>query len=996
MTRPRGRRAVSAWTKRGSSPRVPWLVFANDDVRVFAYESQAAWRRRAAHLDATRALRDEAQYCVGDDVATLALVYELASQHLAQAQAVDRAALAAYDQNSNALSTVQGTAEDAAAASSPAGSSGTQGSVGAPLFRADEKPAFPRASFDGPSSATAAVVAAERALERRSSYGQMAFSKPNALTIGASFANTTTAWSDAGISPREILLAASGLWHRVRFHEDVTTAHMRRGTIRSAILSASSLSIAAAAWAEISKELRRAFGKRHPRLVEQMALANEDGKNLIVRSAAWSLTISRLVLNLGDVAPPFLTAEGALARDRRSPLHHARRAFLGVELKWPFDAIAASASAFQIAESNAAREADELLPSAFLGHRLADGARDDVFLGDGEETRRTTKKNARRRRGMASCFGEGEFAERAVPGAHGVDAALRRAVRSLFAHVEVDHEKDHRLAETGRGTGKDASTRGGSLSRGGSTRGGVDESNPFSVPAIAIPGGVSRDSRETIGVENSSISPLCEMRAGIGDALQYAAQIYPRSSKAERKFAQAELAYAVAENVALAAVFAGRPAFAAAAVVRLAKCFASAPEPAPTDAATLLCLNAAIMPEGDNRERALRRAEEILDADAQEHAKSNRAAFAEAPVERVMAATASRKAFQGTVRNASETTNTGSVSLGVFAKRALGGKRVQFTETPPSPRAGTALVARAMALCARGDWFAARGAAAAAAALLEKPGASDLRLCDVARVLGAAAEAHLGHWESCAASAKAIAHDREYHGELGPWVLALRMASLTAAFEYATAARTWRDALRRVPFSAVPLGAAAYADASFADATFVNRRGASSEGLKSSSRTDVGHRNNRGQPAAHFDVILEDKPLRTPPPVSNDPRGRLGPSSLGGASSRDFPAYVCCRAFAAQALWSAGERAEAIILLEQVCGDQLVRLKASTHCLLPAAALAAGETAARACRVGAFEKKTGRRLLAETHAFLERAANVTPFAEDLAARLREVAPVGYL
>jgi hypothetical protein len=73
-----------------------------------------------------------------------------------------------------------------------------------------------------------------------------------------------------------------------------------------------------------------------------------------------------------------------------------------------------------------------------------------------------------------------------------------------------------------------------------------------------------------------------------------------------------------------------------------------------------------------------------------------------------------------------------------------------------------------------------------------------------------------------------------------------------------------------------------------------------------------------------------------------------------------------------------------------------VRLKASTHCLLPAAALAAGETAARACRVGAFEKKTGRRLLAETHAFLERAANVTPFAEDLAARLREVAPVGYL
>ena len=32
---------------------MPWLVFANDDVRAYAYESQAAWRRRAAHLDAT-------------------------------------------------------------------------------------------------------------------------------------------------------------------------------------------------------------------------------------------------------------------------------------------------------------------------------------------------------------------------------------------------------------------------------------------------------------------------------------------------------------------------------------------------------------------------------------------------------------------------------------------------------------------------------------------------------------------------------------------------------------------------------------------------------------------------------------------------------------------------------------------------------------------------------------------------------------------------------
>ena len=112
---------------------------------------------------------------------------------------------------------------------------------------------------------------------------------------------------------------------------------MRRGTIRSAILSASALSLAAAAWADLSKDMHRAFGKRHPRLVEHVALASEDGKNLLVRNAAWSLTLSRLVLDLGDVAPPFLTSESALARDRRSPLHHARRACICVDVKWPFD-----------------------------------------------------------------------------------------------------------------------------------------------------------------------------------------------------------------------------------------------------------------------------------------------------------------------------------------------------------------------------------------------------------------------------------------------------------------------------------------------------------------------------------------------------------------------------------------------------------------------------------------------------------------------------------
>ena len=420
-------------------------------------------------------------------------------------------------------------------------------------------------------------------------------------------------------------------------------------------------------------------------------------------------------------------------------------------------------------------------------------------------------------------------------------------------------------------------------------------------------------------------------------------------------------------------------------MVRLAKCFVAAPSPAPADAATLLGLVAAVMPEGEARGLALRRAEEILDADARARARLARGAFAGAEKARsalsALTATASRKF----VENSSNTDGEG------FAKRALGGKRVQFHETPPSPRAGAALCARAMALCARGDWFAARATAAAAGALLEKPGASNLRLCDVARCLGAAADAHLGRWESAAASAQAIAHDRECHGEIGPWVLALRLAAKTAAQEYAAAVRLWRDALNRVPFSAVPLGAAAYAAASPARARAM--------GGTVPWASPSAHKNDRANvERASFETIAEDKPPRTPRPATrkNAARGGVSARGDGVASSRDFPAYVCCRAFAAQALWSAGERAEAIVMLSQVCGDQLTRIRAPAHCLLPGAALAAGETAARACRVGAFEKKTGRLMLAETHAFLERAAEVTPFAEVLAARLREAAPAGYL
>ena len=105
---------------------------------------------------------------------------------------------------------------------------------------------------------------------------------------------------------------------------------------------------------------------------------------------------------------------------------------------------------------------------------------------------------------------------------------------------------------------------------------------------------------------------------------------------------------------------------------------------------------------------------------------------------------------------------------------------------------------------------------------------------------------------------------------------------------------------------------------------------------------------------------------------------------------------VACRAFAAQALWSAGERVEAVMQAEQTC-EQLKLLHAPAHCLLPAAALAVGETVARACHIGMADRRKGRRLLAECHQFLAvRAAKLLPFAAELAEKLKQAAPAGYL
>ena len=113
-------------------------------------------------------------------------------------------------------------------------------------------------------------------------------------------------------------------------------------------------------------------------------------------------------------------------------------------------------------------------------------------------------------------------------------------------------------------------------------------------------------------------------------------------------------------------------------------------------------------------------------------------------------------------------------------------------------------------------------------------------------------------------------------------------------------------------------------------------------------------------------------------------------------AARDMPVLVACRAFAAQALWCSGVHVESVLMAEQVCG-QLNALQSPSHCLLPSAALAVGETVARACHVGMLQKKSGRRMLADCDQFLRvRAPALLPFASALAARLADVAPADFL
>ena len=364
--------------------------------------------------------------------------------------------------------------------------------------------------------------------------------------------------------------------------------------------------------------------------------------------------------------------------------------------------------------------------------------------------------------------------------------------------------------------------------------------------------------------------------------------------------------------------------------------FADAPNPRAVDAALFLNLAAAMCPQG-RRASALDRAAGVLETEAR---RLREARDREDAAECSARAPGFREAVRSRASDADGTVATeSSVPATVAAAEKLKGphrrRKVRFAQTPPPPRAGPALLARTLACCNQGDWVAARAAAAAAVALLDGAG-GDARLADMGRSLGAVADAHLGHWSNCLASVEELARDRARHAEIGPWVLAVRISATTATGHPRRATALWRDATRAPPLEGLHLSAAEFSE----------RAGAEDGGVV--------------------------------------------------AAARHMPVLVACRAFAAQALWSSGERVEAVIQAEQTC-EQLRMLHAPAHCLLPAAALAVGETVARACHLGMLDRRKGRKLLAECHQFLAvRAARLLPFAADLAEKLKQAAPERYL
>jgi hypothetical protein len=791
---------------RGRVARTPHMSFANAVTREILYASMPPRDRREIHLDVVGVLKSDAAHAedILGDLAAAACLNDEAAYHLEVVQRIDRAAL-------------ESAAHSASFESGGGRGHGGGGGGGGSSFFHRGKSEKEKTGGSGGASELGGSGGASPSRSRRPSVGGVSASSGNSVSSdlssssldagpspssssmrGGSLATvafkTTRELSShrshgaAGVPPFRtfgqdhvavrvagLIAAANGLRARVQCHENAAKAHLRHGGARAALTSVSAAGVAASTWVESSHALQKAFGKSHPEAVASATLGVNDTRCLLLRNAAWAILASRMTLDLGECVPPFLLLNNET--DARAPLRCLRRAADALALVWPFRDRASRDFNVTYAREQAIAAAvhDNLPKKAGVYARGGDAAfeRDAggfcgcigsiASVGNiplQELNKALDRASAHLRRAPRRRPGESDFDGDGASGEK--DAAAVAAVGD-----DVDpHGRDDAAAGAG------ASSHSHSHSQSHSHAAGLVLYAPKGGDPHK-PDGFARDFQR-----------MSEMEAGVADVLAYAEQIRKSAMTPQRLWMRDELALVVASDLSTTAVFAGRLGFACQAILKHVNAFVDCRGADVCDAALLLNTSAAVC-TSTQRAALLLRAKTIVVMETsriarEEDERGSGLAYARGE-DRGRSMSTPSSAFGGGGGVDSESSAHGGVRMR-SALLACRRRRVRFAEKAPPPRSGPAMLMRAYAECCQGDWVVARGAAAAAVALMEKDdhALSNARLCDLARCLGATAYAHLGHWESALAAATALAEHRRRHAEIGPWILALRMASMTA------------------------------------------------------------------------------------------------------------------------------------------------------------------------------------------------------------------------
>ena len=298
-------------------------------------------------------------------------------------------------------------------------------------------------------------------------------------------------------------------------------------------------------------------------------------------------------------------------------------------------------------------------------------------------------------------------------------------------------------------------------------------------------------------MEVDDFEPIGAMPPGIGDVVAYGKQLSKDKnvSKQTRDVARKTLALVACVELSLATIWSGRLQPACHAVIAHGRAFVDCGQQSVVDAAALVAAAAVLSPERQ-RGDLLDAAQRMLDLEGAFVAR-----LTDGDKPQVGGPSPPQVAAEGAVaaRAAREATKL-RTSTDARSTLAQGRKqKLTFARTPPPPRSGPALLLVSFGRCCQGDWVTARHAAGACVAITEK-GWGDARLGDLARCLGAVADAHLGRWEDALAAATSLMHDRSSHAEIAPWCLATRVAALTAT-RAAGIGRRAEKALKREPFA---------------------------------------------------------------------------------------------------------------------------------------------------------------------------------------------------